>query len=261
MKRSAVETGFLGDSPPRLVRRVQAHEPLLWLYRGFGDLLKMPAVSLFLGASLYGIVQAGTYLLAQSPAMMLAYSAALMTAGFATVAGLNAGSRHLERTGSGSLAVVFSALWQRKTHLLLLALAVAALTVGWFQLASHVLIVDAATAGIAANALDFSTMSPSWTAVASLVFLSVVMGLLIVGAASMALPLVVDGDDDFLKAMLTSCEVFVRNSGATFVWMGVVAAIAAIGIFVSQLAMVFLVTVAGHAIWYGYRATVGDTRD
>ncbi len=256
MKRSTAETGFLGDSPRRSIRRVRAQEPLFWFYRGVGDLVKTPAVSLSFGLALYIVAQAGSYLLAQAPATTLAYSAVVVIAAFFAAAGLCAGSRHLERARPGSLASVFRTIWHRKTYLFLLALAVAALAMGWFRLASQVLIVDAATSGVAADALNLTAMTPGWAALGSLVLITAAITVLIVGSTSLALPLVIDGDNDFLKAMLTSCQVFARSPGAMFVWTLAVVATAAIGVFLSQLAMVFFITVICHAAWHGYRASI-----
>ena len=259
MRRSAVETGFLGNSPPRRVRPVKAQDPLFWLHRGAGDVSKAPAVSLIFGSALYGTAEIGRHLLTQSPATTLAYSAVLMVAALVMAAALCAGSRHVEQARSGSLRAVFGVLWGRKSHLFLLALSIAALTMGWFQLASHILIADAAVSGSFGEGFTITAATPGWFAMASLAFVTGAIALLIIGVTSIGLPLVIDGDNDFLKAMITSGEVFARNPGATLVWTLATAASLALGFFVSLLAMAACFTVISHATWHAYRSTIETT--
>ncbi len=255
MRRSTIETGFLGHSPPRRIRRVGITAPLRWIHDGFLDFLKMPMLSLMCGAAFTGTVYLTASLLAQSAATTLGYAAVSLVLGTFLIGGPCAGSRHLYRNGTSSVRRVLGSLWQRKTPLVMLALMFAALITGWFQLSANIVVTTTATsAATEANLGVVSAMS--WVAIGSVSVLTALMALILFGVSAIALPLIIDCDDDFLNAMLTSIQTILHNPAAMMIWMLIIVATVVLSMLVTYSAMLFLLPVIGHAAWHSYTSSV-----
>ena len=93
----------------------------------------------------------------------------------------------------------------------------------------------------------------------SIVALSVLKFVVLITAFALAfvsVPMVVDGDQDFLNAMITSAASFTKNFRAS-----IIAAVALVGLVVVSALLWFPLIVvaapiASHAAWHGYRSLV-----
>jgi len=257
MNNSVVETGYLGHSPARSIRNVKSRDLFTWIARGLDDMKLSPVSSLAWGVgftiSLYGIY----LLLTSSLAASFAYTAPLTTLALFFAGGMIASSRQIEISGSADTSAAVSQLWRAKLNLVMIGLALSILVLGWMGLS---LVIGVVSAGMeTASVGSMYEMVMSVKGVGSLAALSILTTVMIITAFALAfvsIPMVVDGDQDFLNAMLTSAASFRKNFRAS-----IIAAVALVGLLVVSALLWFPLTlvaapIASHAAWHGYRSLV-----
>ena len=257
MNNSVVETGYLGHSPARSMRNVQSREPFTWIARGLHDMKLSPVSSLAWGVgftiSLYGIY----LLLTSSLAASFAYIAPLTTLAVFFAGGMIASSRQIEISGRADTSAAVSQLWRAKLNLIMIGLALSILVLGWMGLSLMIGVVSAGMPATSFGSMIEMVMAVQGTgSIAALSVLTFVMLITAFALAFVSVPMVVDGDQDFLNAMITSAASFRKNFRASLI-----SAVVLVGLVVVSALLWFPLTlvaapIASHAAWHGYRSLV-----
>jgi len=256
MKRSIVETGYIGTSPVRHLSKLGVGAPVEWVRNGIADMLRSPLASIAFGVGLTLALYFGSALLHAKVFFGFAYMAFVVVALAFFAGGILALSRHNGAGGASALTALFR-LWQVKFHLTLLALAVTALLGGW-QWLSLLIARVASAAPIAADESLWSAVQgvDSPTAQVVLVSLALLFAILLFFLVSLSVPMVVDGDEEFLNALIVSYLASVKSPGASCVWLIGSAALTAMGVLLWFPLLALILPVIVHSAWHGYRAMV-----
>ena len=257
MDRSVVETGYLGPSPPRKTVRVSITAPLTWLKGGIGDFLRAPLVSLVFGGAFAGICYLGTELVLAGLGPRLGYLASLAFLVPFLIAGVFVAGRDLE---SGRMPKVFASAWTvwiRKTYLAMFALMVTAFVLGCVRLAAQLFVVYANSPVISTDAARTLMADPNGLiAVGVFALITVLIALFIFFGSAVALPLVLDGDAEFVNAMITSYQAAIQNPRVMLLWAALVFILTALGTAAWYIGLALVFPILSYASWRSYRDLV-----
>lgn len=252
-----METGYLGHSPARSVKKVGPREPLTWIARGLHDMKLSPVTSLAWGAgftiSLYSIY----LLLTSSLAASFAYIAPLTTLAVFFAGGIITSSRQIKISCRADTSAAVSQLWRAKLNLIMIGIALSILVLGWMGLSLMIGVISAGIPTESAGSMIELVMAVQGTgSIAAQSVLSFVTLITAFALAFVSVPMVVDGDQDFLNAMITSVVSFMKNIRASLI-----SAIALVGLVVVSALLWFplilvAAPIASHAAWHGYRSMV-----
>ena len=256
MRRTTIDKGYLGPSPPRRIVRASLGAPFRWIERGMRDLLLVPSVSLVYGILFTGVSFLALKLIESGLRSTLGYLSFLIFIAPFLAAGLYAASRDIEAERKPRLGSGIRTLWQRKAYLTLYSLMLAALILGCIRLSAALIAVyvDHFQPGTSTEAMLEWFSSPfGMLALVVVATVASVTIAVIFAVNAVALPLVLDGEADFINAMTTSFLATVHNPMVMLLW-GVSIAILigiAISVWIPGLALVF--PVLSHATWHCYR--------
>lgn len=257
MSRSAIETGFIGSSPARRVEKVSLRAPLRWISAGVRDFVQMPVFSLTCGAVI-GLLGYGAVKLSSLPVVSnLGYLAVVAVCATFVAGALCAASRQLRRDEGAEVKSALRRLWQSKVHVAMLSVMVVALTLAWFRLSVLMLVVSSSSSVAPSDSIfDLLIASNSGIVVGILTVFALLTAVFLFSVSAIALPLVIDGDEDFLNAMITSFQAMSQNPIAMLLWANVVALLT-IWISATWLpGFVVISPILGYATWHGYKALI-----
>jgi len=250
-----VETGYLGHSPAKSTKKVQSREPFTWTACGLHDIKLSPGSSLAWGIgftiSLYGIY----LLLTSSLAASFAYIAPLTTLALFFAGEMIASSRQIEISGCADTSAAVSQLWRAKLDLIMIGLALSILVSGWMSLSLMIGVVSASITAMSFGSMSEMLMTVQGTG--SIVALSVLTFLMLITAFALAfvsVPMVVDGDQDFLNAMITSAASFRNNFRVSLTTAVVLVGLLVVSALLWFPLIVVAAPLASHAAWHGYRS-------
>ncbi len=239
------------------MRQVPITQPLIWLTRGWQDLLRCPVPGLLHGL-LVAAVGAALLLLAHDRFWLLAgaFSGFLLVAPLLAT-GLYAISRELQDGGKPTLATALDAWRPRDSRLPRFGLLLALAGTGWV-LTSAALITGWAGAPVNSPS-DFvrvvvlsghSRLFELWlilgSALAAPIFASTVV----------ALPLLLDRDIAVQSAVLVSVRAALLNPAAMALWATLILSITLLGMATALLGLIVVVPWLSHASWHAYRDLV-----
>jgi len=244
-----------------VVHTATFHQPLQWLQRGWGDLMRCPVPGLLHGAASL-IFGALLVLLARDSFWLMAgaFSGFLIVAPVVAT-GLYAISRALEQGQRPGIATVVQVWRSGDTRLvrfgLLLALAgtgwvltSASLVTGWSQVPilkpsdflRHVVLAD----GVGL----FEAWLMLGGALAAPIFASSVV----------AIPLLLDRPCSLMQAVLTSWRVVLAAPAVLAFWAALIMGITLLGMASALLGLVVAVPWLAHASWHAYRDLIGSAQ-
>jgi len=242
---------------PLPVRRVGAHRPVVWLQRGYEDLLAAPGASLLHGLL---IAVGGLAILTLSLRAGLLMPGALsgfLLVGPILATGLYELSRRRAAGERPRLAHALAA-WRRGTQpLVWLGLLLFAAATAWV-LTSALLFRLFVTARIS-SPLDFlryavadqgALMFWLWLTAGG-VGAALVFALTVVSA-----PLLLDRSIDLRSALLTSVRAVGENPLPMAWWAAIIMAASMLSMATLMIGFVFAVPIIGHATWHAYRDLV-----
>ena len=257
MDRSEVETGFLGPSPPRKIVRVSITAPLTWIKGGIGDFLQAPLLSLFFGGVFAGMFYLGSELFLAASGPRLGYLAWLAFLIPFLVAGVNAAGRDLEGGRMPKVLNSIRILWIRKAYLALFSLMVTALILGWVRLTAQIFVVYTNSAVISTDTARTLLADPhGLIAVGFFTLITMLVALFIFFGSAVALPLVLDGDAEFINAMITSYQATIQNPRAMLLWAALVFILTTMGIAAWYIGLALVFPILSYASWRSYRDLV-----
>ncbi|MBI1206578.1 MAG: DUF2189 domain-containing protein [Azospirillum sp.] len=242
------------------INLVSTQDPFRWLAAGWRDLCRAPGVSLGLGLL---FVAAGFAIVAGLDYLDQEHLIAPLASGFLIVApaltvGFYAISRDLENgvrpgftralfawranpgplLGFGLGLVLFLIVWIR------LAVVIFALSFPYQQLSLQSM-VDTAL-----FTLDGNLFLAFGTAV------GFVMASIAFTVSVMAVPMMVEGKADIVRAVIISVVAVLLNRPAMIVWAGLIALFTFGGLLTAFVGLAVTLPLIGHASWHAYRAVV-----
>ncbi len=258
MSKTVVETSFLGDCPRRKPRRIHTSAPFRWISEGFRDIRRTPVLSLCCGV-LFGVL--GSWVLSRLNTAAVSGSSflgalSLFTPVLASV--LFAARRDIEQSANPNVVSALRLVRERFIYIAMCAIMLAALAVGWLRL---VLLFTDVGSHTLPN-VGAETPSPASGIPASIFLglffaLTVFLAWLTYIASAIALPLVIDGDADFVTSMITSFQAASLNPLPMLLWAGFVALLVTIGIATSFFAFALIFPLLVYGTWQGYRDLIG----
>jgi len=258
MTTPTTDIPFVASSPTASdINQVDAAAPITWIRRGIDDFRHAPALSLLYGFLFAGMC-AGVYLLISSvPWFTTGYLTGLVVVGPFVAAGLYAASRDIERGVAPSISASLRLMLQRRTYLALFSLMLALVMAAWVRFSALLF------------ALKFNTLTPTletytqmltspegWIALSFFVGIGFILATAVFVISAVAIPLILDKDADFIKAMQTSYRAVVNNPLAMAVWALSIVALTVVGIATAFVGLAVIFPVLGYATWHSYRALV-----
>lgn len=241
------------------LHRVPFTRPLIWLGRGWDDLMHSPAASLAYG---WLVASLGALILAYSrhPVYIAAAIAGFLLVGPVVTAGVCELSRcrdHAEPTGFQDslrgLSRSRRGLWAFSGLLLLLA-------VGWFALSGLYLMLTGGSVApdiqstVWGNVLaQLSVSQVSTYAAAFIVLAGAVFAISVV-----SVPMIIDRHVDAATAVRMSLRATARDFPALMLWAALIVALVLVGFATWLLGMVVILPLLGHATWHAYRDIVEE---
>ena len=257
MERSVVETGYLCTSPSRSYLTVGVGAPLHWVRRGLQDFMRSPVNAISWGVGFSVTLSMITLLFASSLSAAYIYTAPLVILSIILAAGMCASSRQFEQGTDSDMSAAIAQLWKAKFHLFLLGVSVAILVVMWMRLSSLIHVVSTSSLVPADGSFhEIYLAADGWVTIAAHSVLTLLMTTAIFSLTHLAIPMVVDGDEDIMNAMITSLVVTFKNMAASLVW-----AVIAIGLLIAGTLAWFplvalLAPIAFYGSWHGYKSMV-----
>jgi len=258
MSIKATEIKSVSTPKPSLqVRRVDALASLHWIRQGLNDFNRIPSLSILYGVLFAGLC-AGAYALSRSvPWYTLGYLTGLVAVGPFLAAGLYVAGRDLSEGRKPSIAGGFRLLNQRKTYLALFSLVLTLIMAGWIRLSALIF------------ALKFNTLSPSveaytgllasadgWMTLAYFGGIGFLLVTIVFTFSAVAIPLIVDRDENFISAMQASYRAVTSNPAAMVVWAALIVSMTAIGLATAFIGLAIIFPILGYATWHSYLSLV-----
>jgi uncharacterized membrane protein len=246
-------------SPFVPINRVSASAPFEWLARGWSDLRRAPAASLF-----YGLVFALMGWLIHVVFRHMVELTSSLTAGFLLLGpflatGLYDISRSLERGQTPRFASTLTAWRANLGAFSLYALILTIIMLVW------------ARASLVTFALFFSTGMPTLQGfigqVVSVEHLDFLLTYFAIGAlfaasvfavSVVSVPMMLDRGTDTVVAALTSVRALFANFVPLTVWALLIVVLVGAGFASLFLGLVIVVPLIGHATWHAYRDLVAE---
>jgi uncharacterized membrane protein len=256
---AAPAAGAPAASPFVPINRVPVSAPFEWLARGWSDLRRAPAASLF-----YGLVFALMGWLIHVVFRHMVELTSSLTAGFLLLGpflatGLYDISRSLERGQTPRFASTLTAWRANLGAFSLYALILTIIMLVW------------ARASLVTFALFFSTGMPTLQGfigqVVSVEHLDFLLTYFAIGALFAAIvfavsvvsvPMMLDRGTDTVVAALTSVRALFANFIALTVWALLIVVLVGAGFASLFLGLVIVVPLIGHATWHAYRDLVAE---
>lgn len=242
------------------VHKIRFVAPLTWLARGWTDLWRQPAVSLFYG---FVVALAGTLILIATAHLPYLFTAAIT--GFILVApvlaaGLYELSRRYLRHEPVSLAASLQAWRRNPSGLTGFALLSLLAGTAW-QVVSIVLVAlfykGSAMAPLAmiGEVLQHPQYMPLF-----LVYIGVggTLAALVFAASVVSLPMLVDRRCDLLCGLTTSISAVAENPLPLAFWGVIIMLLTGLGFATALLGLVIILPWLGHASFHAYRDLVAE---
>ncbi|AGA90871.1 putative integral membrane protein [Thioflavicoccus mobilis 8321] len=246
------------DDPPTFeVRNVGLAAPFSWLKAGIHTFAATPGYSLLYGA-LFALACLGTVVITRHlPWLTITFLTSLMLIGQYLAAGLYPAAEQHRQGQRISIRAALDQLRGRATNLAFFALFLGLVMAAWVRLSSLLF------------AFMFTTLSPPidgflgiFSGQADPVVLGFffiigfVLALTVFVCSAVAVPLIVDRDQNPVTAIVVSTRAVNRNWPAMVLWAALITAATLIGILTAFVAMLVIFPILGYATWHSYRALV-----
>lgn len=243
---------------PADLRAVPATQPLVWLQRGWDDLVHHPGASLAHGLLVVGL---GYVVLIFSSAHV--YFLAAAVSGFLLIGPLMATglcelSRRREQGEGLSFDQSLEGMTRNRPALLHFAAMLLGLSVLWFVVSA--LILQALFSGAVPTVRE--TLWGGFLETVSLqqliVYLAVggILACLVFVLSVVSVPFIIHRPVSAGQAMRASMEAVRVNLAAMLLWAALIVALTGIGFATLLLGLVVIYPLLGHATWHAYRDLV-----
>lgn len=252
------QTIAVSPAPTPVVRRVSLGAPLAWLGRGWRDLWRQPAASLFYGIA---IAVAGAVILGVTASLPYLFSAAIT--GFLLVAPmLAAGLYELSRRylAAEPATLVDSMLAWKRNPSALVGFALLSILAGTAWQVASVVIVALFYKGTALAPMDLIVEVLLRPEHALLFFIYVCAGgiiaALVFAVSVVSMPMLVDRRCDLLCALGTSVNAVAENPAPLALWATILMLLTGLGFATALLGLIVVMPWLGHASFHAYKDLV-----
>lgn len=244
-------------TPSYPISAVPVSRPLIWLARGWQDLMHHRAASLAYGAmiSFMGLI---VFAYQRHPLAIATAVSLFMLVGPIMAAGICELSRSSDANETSDFASSLQALGKNRENLIHLVLALLGFSVLWFAATYAVIEIALGTAMPAINDAvwgDVARLLSSEQIVAYSLSLGI-LAFIVLAVSVVTVPMIIEHHVDALSAINTSLRVTLKDFPAIVVWAVLLAALIAIGFASYLILMVVIFPLLGHATWYAYRDLV-----
>ena len=242
------------------VRRISLFAPLRWLGGAWSDLLRDPLPLLAYGVGLTLLGWAWVALIYVTHAAFWAY---LLTCGLVFIAplfamGLYEAGRRLEKGERPTLGQILFVRGAARQDMAYLGLSILMLFFIWGSFAQIVygLVSDRAPTNWADFAAFAMTTSLGRGMLISGTIVGGIAGFAVFCCTVVSVPMLLDHDNDFFCAVVTSVRVVIRNFAPMMLWAVVIAILLAAVAATGLVGLVIVFPWLGLASWRAYRALV-----
>lgn len=252
------QASAVSPAPTSGVRSIGFAAPLGWLARGWQDLWRQPAASLFYGVA---IAVAGAVILGVTARLPYLFAAAIT--GFLLVAPmLAAGLYELSRRYlAGEQATLVDSMWAwRRNPSALVGFALLSILAGTAWQVASVVIVALFYKGpaLAPMAMMIEVLVNPQHYLLFFVYMCVggLLAALVFAVSVVSMPMLVDRRCDLLTALATSVNAVVENPLPLALWATILMLLTGLGFATLLLGMIVILPWLGHASFHAYKDLV-----
>ena len=252
------QASAVSPAPTSGVRSIGFAAPLGWLARGWQDLWRQPAASLFYGVA---IAVAGAAILGVTARLPYLFAAAIT--GFLLVAPmLAAGLYELSRRYlAGEQATLVDSMWAwRRNPSALVGFALLSILAGTAWQVASVVIVALFYKGpaLAPMAMMIEVLVNPQHYLLFFVYMCVggLLAALVFAVSVVSMPMLVDRRCDLLTALATSVNAVVENPLPLALWATILMLLTGLGFATLLLGMIVILPWLGHASFHAYKDLV-----
>lgn len=252
------QASAVSPAPTSGVRSIGFAAPLGWLARGWQDLWRQPAASLFYGVA---IAVAGAAILGVTARLPYLFAAAIT--GFLLVAPmLAAGLYELSRRYlAGEQATLVDSMWAwRRNPSALVGFALLSILAGTAWQVASVVIVALFYKGpaLAPMAMMIEVLVNPQHYLLFFVYMCVggLLAALVFAVSVVSMPMLVDRRCDLLTALATSVNAVAENPLPLALWATILMLLTGLGFATLLLGMIVILPWLGHASFHAYKDLV-----
>ena len=252
------QASAVSPAPTSGVRSIGFAAPLGWLARGWQDLWRQPAASLFYGVA---IAVAGAVILGVTARLPYLFAAAIT--GFLLVAPmLAAGLYELSRRYlAGEQATLVDSMWAwRRNPSALVGFALLSILAGTAWQVASVVIVALFYKGpaLAPMAMMIEVLVNPQHYLLFFVYMCVggLLAALVFAVSVVSMPMLVDRRCDLLTALVTSVNAVAQNPLPLALWATILMLLTGLGFATLLLGMIVILPWLGHASFHAYKDLV-----
>ena len=252
------QASAVSPAPTSGVRSIGFAAPLGWLARGWQDLWRQPAASLFYGVA---IAVAGAAILGVTARLPYLFAAAIT--GFLLVAPmLAAGLYELSRRYlAGERATLVDSMWAwRRNPSALVGFALLSILAGTAWQVASVVIVALFYKGpaLAPMAMMIEVLVNPQHYLLFFVYMCVggLLAALVFAVSVVSMPMLVDRRCDLLTALVTSVNAVAENPLPLALWATILMLLTGLGFATLLLGMIVILPWLGHASFHAYKDLV-----
>ncbi len=241
------------------IRRVPALQSIIWLRRGWDDLLHIKWPSIAHGALITALGAILLILGGTHPYMVAAAVSGYLLVGPIMTTGLCELSRRRAAQEPLSFDESLQAMTRNPEGLLYFGAILTAVAVIWFILSGLVLqSVLHAPAPSLAEALwgGFSDVV-NRAQVLAYIGSGAMLAAIVFTTSVVAVPLIIDRHASAVDAIWISIQTTFWNLPAMIVWSALIVALTALGFATLLVGMIVVAPILGHATWHAYRNLIG----
>jgi len=252
------QASAVSPAPTSGIRSIGFAAPLGWLARGWQDLWRQPAASLFYGVA---IAVAGAAILGVTARLSYLFAAAIT--GFLLVAPmLAAGLYELSRRYlAGEQATLVDSMWAwRRNPSALVGFALLSILAGTAWQVASVVIVALFYKGpaLAPMAMMIEVLVNPQHYLLFFVYMCVggLLAALVFAVSVVSMPMLVDRRCDLLTALVTSVNAVAENPLPLALWATILMLLTGLGFATLLLGMIVILPWLGHASFHAYKDLV-----
>lgn len=240
------------------VRRVPALQALVWLRRGWDDLVHLKSASLGHGALITALGAVLLMLGSSHPYLVAAAVSGYLLVGPIMTTGLCELSRRREAGESTAFDSSLQGMSRNPEGLFYFGLVLGLVAAVWFVLSGLILQSALHASAPTLSEALWGSLSDAASRPQLLAYLGsgALLAALVFALSVVAVPLIIDRHASALDAMLVSAKATFWNLPAMAVWAALIVAVTALGFVPLLLGMIVVAPLLGHATWHAHRDLV-----
>ncbi len=244
------------DAPRIEINTLPWSAPLQWLWLGWRDFSRAPAIGLFYGSCFMAMGWALLRVFERAPAYTLALSAGFLLMGPFLCLGLYHASRSLERGERPDFGQSLLAWDTRTGTLAIFGFVLLVLEMLWGRASLIIFAVSFDGMPDFKGSLLALLDPENLNFIVAYVAVGAVFAGLIFAISVVSMPMILDRQTDAITAGLTSLRLVLGQPGVMLLWGGLLTGLVVLALLPGFLGLLIVGPVTGHATWHAYRAAV-----